>query len=129
MNEKQLTLKARLLDSAAMHRSLVRIAHEITERNRGAGDLVLVGIVRRGAVLAREIAKHIENLEGVEVPVGSLDITVYRDDVRPEDVQQMAEPVLAHRLVLSPEARMRSMTAQRVLNNVMGSVPVPVKSK
>ncbi len=87
MNEKQLTLKARLLDGAAMHRSLVRIAHEITERNRGAVDLVLVGIVRRGAVLAHEIAQHIELLEGVTVPVGSLDITVYRDDVRPEDIQ------------------------------------------
>jgi len=49
--------------------------------------------------------------------------------VKPDDVQRMAEPVLAHRLVLSPEARMRNMTAQRVLNNVMGNVQVPVKAK
>ena len=49
--------------------------------------------------------------------------------MRPEDVQKLAEPVLAHRLVLSPEARMRNMTAQRVLSNVMGSVQVPVKAK
>ncbi|MBE5774683.1 MAG: MoxR family ATPase, partial [Clostridiales bacterium] len=52
-----------------------------------------------------------------------------RDFVKPEDVQKMAEPVLAHRLVLSPEARMRNMTAQRVLSNVMGAVQVPVKVK
>ena len=52
-----------------------------------------------------------------------------RDFVKPEDVQKMAEPVLAHRLVLSPEARMRNMTAERILANVMGSVQVPVKVK
>ena len=52
-----------------------------------------------------------------------------RDFVKPDDVQRMAEPVLAHRLVLSPEARMRNMTAQRVLASVMGSVQVPVKAK
>ena len=52
-----------------------------------------------------------------------------RDYVTPEDVQQMAEPVLAHRLVLSPEARMRNMTAERILANVMGAVQVPVKVK
>ena len=52
-----------------------------------------------------------------------------RDYVLPEDVQRMAEPVLAHRLVLSPEARMRNMTAERILANVMGGVQVPVKVK
>ena len=52
-----------------------------------------------------------------------------RDYVSPEDIQKMAEPVLAHRLVLSPEARMRNMTAQRVLANVLGSVQVPVKAR
>ena len=52
-----------------------------------------------------------------------------RDYVMPEDVQKMAEPVLAHRLVLSPEARMRNMTAERVLAGVMQSVQVPVKVK
>ena len=51
------------------------------------------------------------------------------DFVRPDDVQAMAEPVLAHRLVLSPEARMRNMTAQRVLGNILGSVQVPVKAR
>ena len=52
-----------------------------------------------------------------------------RDYVSPDDVQSMAEPVLAHRLVLSPEARMRNMTAERVLSNVIGSVQVPVKAR
>ena len=52
-----------------------------------------------------------------------------RDYVLPEDVQRMAEPVLAHRLVLSPEARMRNMTPQKVLSTVLSAVPVPVKTK
>ena len=52
-----------------------------------------------------------------------------RDYVSPEDIQKMAEPVLAHRLVLSPEARMRNMTAQRVLANVLSAVQVPVKAR
>ena len=52
-----------------------------------------------------------------------------RDYVSPEDVKRMAEPVLAHRLVLSPEARMRNMTAEKILAGVIGSVPVPVKVK
>ena len=52
-----------------------------------------------------------------------------RDYVSPEDIQKMAEPVLAHRLVLSPEARMRNMTAQRVLGNILGAVQVPVKAR
>lgn len=65
-----------------MTRALTRIAHEILERNKGAGDLVLLGIPRRGVPLAQRIAERISSVEGFEVPVGSLDITMYRDDLR-----------------------------------------------
>ncbi len=58
-----------------------RLAHEILERNGGAGDLVLVGIRRRGVPLAARLATAIGEIEGVEVPVGSLDVTLYRDDL------------------------------------------------
>ena len=64
-----------------MQRALVRIAHEIVERNRGAKDLVLVGMQTRGVPLAGRLATTIQGLEGINVPVGSLDISLYRDDL------------------------------------------------
>lgn len=73
--------KAIIMDEAAMNRSIIRIAHEITEHNRGAENVVLVGIIRRGGYLATRISEEIERIEGVKVPVGSLDITFYRDDL------------------------------------------------
>ena len=71
-----------VLDSRDISRALTRIAHEILERNKGAADLVLLGIPSRGVPLARRIAAKIASVEGVEVPVGSLDVTMYRDDLR-----------------------------------------------
>ena len=73
--------RGRLLDSGEIRRVLTRIAHEILERNKGAGRVVLVGIAARGDDLARRLAKEIVRIEGIEVPVGSLDITFYRDDI------------------------------------------------
>ncbi len=78
---EQATLKAQIMDERAMSRALTRIAHEITERNEGSGDVAIVGIVRRGAVLAPMLADEIEKIEGTRPPVGSLDISFYRDDV------------------------------------------------
>ncbi|MDO5043885.1 MAG: bifunctional pyr operon transcriptional regulator/uracil phosphoribosyltransferase PyrR [Coriobacteriia bacterium] len=77
---KGYSLKANLMDEDAIARSLTRIAHEILEHNRGTDNLVLLGIVRRGDVLAHRLSQIIEDIEGVEVPVGTLDITLYRDD-------------------------------------------------
>lgn len=76
-----MNLKANLLDEKAVRRSLVRISHEIIEKNKGVEELVLVGIRRRGYPLAERIAAHIENIEGIKVPVGHVDITLYRDDI------------------------------------------------
>jgi pyrimidine operon attenuation protein/uracil phosphoribosyltransferase len=71
-----------VLDSEAIGRALTRIAHEILERNRGGESLVLLGIPSRGVPLAERIAAKITEVEGVAVPVGSLDVTMYRDDLR-----------------------------------------------
>jgi pyrimidine operon attenuation protein / uracil phosphoribosyltransferase len=71
-----------VLDAPAIARALTRIAHEILERNRGAGDLVLLGIPTRGVPLAGRIAARIQAVESVPVPTGSLDVTMYRDDLR-----------------------------------------------
>jgi pyrimidine operon attenuation protein/uracil phosphoribosyltransferase len=71
-----------VLDAGDVARALTRIAHEILERDKGAQDLVLLGIPSRGPVLARRLAERIKQVEGTEVPAGSLDITLYRDDLR-----------------------------------------------
>jgi pyrimidine operon attenuation protein / uracil phosphoribosyltransferase len=71
----------RLLDASGVRRALVRIAHEVLERNKGAQDVVLVGIAARGDDLARRMAAEIRGIEGADVPVGVLDITFYRDDI------------------------------------------------
>ena len=71
-----------VLDARDVSRALTRIAHEILERNKGAHDLVLLGIPTRGVYLAQRVAAKIAAVEGVDVPVGSLDVTMYRDDLR-----------------------------------------------
>ena len=73
--------KAIIMDDQAIKRALTRVAHEIVERNKGVGDVVLVGIRTRGVPLAQRIAEEIKRIEGVELPVGVLDITLYRDDL------------------------------------------------
>jgi len=69
------------MDADRMSRALTRIAHEILERNRGAGELALVGIRTRGVPLARRLARALKEINGVDVPTGALDITLYRDDL------------------------------------------------
>lgn len=73
--------KARILDESEMQRAIVRVAHEILERNHGISDLVLVGIQRRGVTIARRVAEAMNRIENTEVPFGTLDITFYRDDL------------------------------------------------
>ncbi|MEN6391733.1 MAG: bifunctional pyr operon transcriptional regulator/uracil phosphoribosyltransferase PyrR [Syntrophomonas sp.] len=70
-----------IMDKMAMKRALTRIAHEIIERNKGVERVALVGIRRRGGPLANRLADLIEEIEGIRVPVGILDITLYRDDL------------------------------------------------
>ena len=70
-----------VMDADRMSRSLTRIAHEIVERNRGIGDLALVGIRERGVPLARRIAAELDRISNADVPTGALDITLYRDDL------------------------------------------------
>jgi len=69
------------MDKQAIDRAITRIAHEILERNGGAESLVIVGILTRGANLAARLAQAIEGIEGIAVPVGLMDINLYRDDV------------------------------------------------
>lgn len=72
----------RVMDAEEMRRSLVRIAHEIIEKNKGAETVALVGIRRRGVPLADRLAAAIKQIEGIDVPTGTLDIALYRDDIK-----------------------------------------------
>jgi pyrimidine operon attenuation protein/uracil phosphoribosyltransferase len=74
-------LKGTIIDTQGLERTLKRLAHEILEKNKGAANLVVVGIRTRGEFLARRIAHLIEEVEGIKPPLGSLDITLYRDDL------------------------------------------------
>ncbi len=74
-------LRASVFDAGDVRRAHTRIAHEIVERNRGAEGLVLVGLYTRGPAIARRLAAAIGEFEGVEVPVGALDVAFYRDDI------------------------------------------------
>ncbi|GIO26083.1 MAG TPA: bifunctional pyr operon transcriptional regulator/uracil phosphoribosyltransferase PyrR [Ornithinibacillus sp.] len=74
--------KTDLLDEQAINRALTRIAHEILEKNKGGDDLVIVGIKTRGAPLAKRLQEKIKKIEGVTIPIGELDITLYRDDLQ-----------------------------------------------
>jgi pyrimidine operon attenuation protein/uracil phosphoribosyltransferase len=76
-----MTRSKTILDEAAIRRALTRIAHEIIERNKGVEETVLVGIRTRGIYLAQRLAERIQRIEGEDVPVGELDITLYRDDL------------------------------------------------
>lgn len=84
--------KAEIMDSSSVKRSLVRIAHEITEKNKGTENLVLIGIKRRGLPLAQEISKNIAVFEDTALPVGELDIRHYRDDLIKDSELPIVEP-------------------------------------
>lgn len=72
---------SRILDKEAIRRAVLRVAHEILEKNKGTEGLCIVGIRTRGAVLAERLKECIKKIEGAEIPVGILDITLYRDDL------------------------------------------------
>jgi pyrimidine operon attenuation protein/uracil phosphoribosyltransferase len=74
-------MSTEILDADRMSRALTRIAHEILERNRGAGELALVGIRTRGVPIAKRLARALREINGHDVPTGALDITLYRDDL------------------------------------------------
>ena len=84
--------KTVLMDEQGVRRALTRISHEIVEKNKGAEDIVLVGIRTRGVPIAKRLADMIEQIEGVRPPVGILDITLYRDDLSTLSYQPIVRP-------------------------------------
>ena len=82
-------IRARVFSADDLRRAHTRIAHEIVERHHGADDLVLIGLYTRGLAVARRLADAINEFEGVEVPVGALDVAFYRDDIGIRPVQPL----------------------------------------
>ena len=79
------------MDAKTIERAQVRIAHEIVEKNKGAENMAVIGIQNRGAYLAERVARLIEKIEGVQIPVGLMDITLYRDDVQTKLEQPLVQ--------------------------------------
>ncbi|HEX8924339.1 MAG TPA: bifunctional pyr operon transcriptional regulator/uracil phosphoribosyltransferase PyrR [Terriglobales bacterium] len=84
--------KGQIMSASEIERTLVRLAHEIVEKNNGIGSLGLIGIRRRGIPIAERLARHIERIEKAPVPVGTLDITLYRDDLSTVGPKPVVEP-------------------------------------
>ena len=80
-----------VMDAKTIGRALIRIAHEIVEKNKGAENMAVIGIQNRGAYLAERVARLIEKIEGVQIPVGLMDITLYRDDVQTKLEQPLVQ--------------------------------------
>jgi len=79
-----------VLEAGDIRRALTRIAHEVLERNRGSADLVVLGIPTRGVTLARRLAGRLGQIEEAQIPVGSIDVTMYRDDLRRQPIRTLA---------------------------------------
>ncbi|WP_407936404.1 bifunctional pyr operon transcriptional regulator/uracil phosphoribosyltransferase PyrR [Limnochorda pilosa] len=118
-------VKAEILDEATMRRALVRIAHEVLERGREGEELALVGVRTRGVPLARRLAAHIQEIEGLACPVGELDITLYRDDL-----SRIAQAPVVHqthipfavgekRIVLVDDVLYTGRTARAAMDAIM----------
>jgi len=117
--------KALILDKTGIDRALTRVAHEILEKNKGAKDLVLVGIQRGGVHLARRLSEKIREIEKIEVPVGSLDITMYRDDLTTRKSQPVPQAtdipfdIQDKVMVLVDDVIYTGRTIRAALNSIM----------
>ena len=107
-----------------MRRALIRVAHEILEHNGGAKELVLLGVRTRGVPLAHRLAELIKSFEGVDVPVGTLDITLYRDDVHLRgplvlEATDLPVPIGGLRVVLVDDVLYTGRTARAAMDAVI----------
>ena len=114
--------KAEILDEKAMARAITRMSFEIIERNRGIEDLCIIGILRRGAVIAERIAAKIAEVEGRSLPLGKLDITPFRDDRPREEGRGRTEidfPIEGKKIVLVDDVVFTGRSVRAAIDAVM----------
>lgn len=113
--------KNELMDAPGIRRALTRIAHEITERNKGIEDCVLMGIKTRGVYLAQRLAENISRIEGNRIPVGDLDITFYRDDRNDREERSVEIPidVTGKKVILVDDVLFTGRTVRAALDALM----------
>ncbi len=120
-----MTTKTQLMDAAQLHRCVTRIAHEIIERNKGVEDVALVGVRRRGEPIARMLQQLIQRFEGRQVPVGTVDITFYRDDLTHKTLDptlnrtEIPFPVAEKTVVLVDDVLYTGRTARAAMDALM----------
>jgi len=118
-------IKARIMDNSSIERSMVRIAHEILERHKGTESIAVVGIRTGGVYLARKLASNIGDIEGVEIPCGALDVTMYRDDIRsrvrkqPPGRTEIDFPIDGMKVVLVDDVLYTGRTIRAAMDSLM----------
>ena len=109
-----------ILDEAGIRRSLIRITHEILERNKGVEDIILVGIVTRGASLAKRLAQNLETFEQKSVPYFALDISYWRDDLeKPQDIPNFKLDVQNKKVILVDDVLFKGRTVRAAMDAIM----------
>ena len=117
--------KAEIMDRETMQRTLKRLTHQVLENTEGVKDLVLIGVKRRGVSIARQIASFVKSFEGVDIPIGILDITFYRDDLSKNSPQpvlndtQIGFDVNNKKIVLVDDVLYTGRTARAAMDAIM----------
>jgi len=116
--------QAVIMDDAAMNRAIVRISHEIVEHNKGLDNVCIIGIQRRGVPLGARIRENLEQIEGIKVPMGILDITFYRDDLSTLDAHPVVHgtdipfDVNGKKIILVDDVLFSGRTVRSAIENI-----------
>lgn len=110
-----------IMDEGSINRTLIRMTQELIEKNKGVNNLVLVGILTRGSSLAQRIAAHISQFEGIDLPVCSLDIRPWRDDLKDKHYQRQVLDldIQGKTVVLIDDVLYKGRTARAAINGIM----------
>ena len=121
----------KVMDENEIRRALIRVAHEIIERNKGAENLVIIGVQSRGVPMAKRLAKLISEIEGMQVPVGSLNIALYRDDyatrpARTVSASEISFDVTDKNVILVDEVLFTGRTTRAALDAMLAGIRAQV---